>query len=144
KSSPSGKLEKYAYGNDSILVGETSRYRIYQVRWSVGQEFSGEGLLLTPKQDIHGHIIAVPDADQTPEQLIGMEAGIPDKSQFARHLAEMGYQVLVPVLIDRTILFEGQVSQQTYRERLHRQAYHLGEHLIGLEVRKMMAAIDWF
>src|SRR5690606_15716534 len=139
-----GAIEKYSNGMDSIVVAETSLYRIYQVRWSVEGEFSGEGLLLTPKHGILGNIIAVPDADQTPEQLIGLTAGIPERSQFARHLAEKGFQVLVPVLINRTVLFEGQHSQQTYRERLHRQAYHMGEHIIGLEVRKIMAAIDWF
>lgn len=142
--SSSGAIEKYSNGVDPIVVGETSLYRIYQVRWSVDGEFSGEGLLLTPKNRIVGNVIAVPDADQTPEQLTGLATGIPERSQFARHLAENGFQVLVPVFIDRTVLNQAQHSQQTYRERIHRQAYHMGEHIIGLEVRKIMAAIDWF
>src|SRR5690606_14441890 len=143
-ATPTATMDKYSKGTDPVMVGETASYRIYQVRWSVDGEFLGEGLLLAPKKDIVGNVIAVPDADQTPEELTGLAAGIPESSQFARRLAENGFQVLVPVLIDRTVLNEGQHSQQTYRERLHRQAYHMGEHIIGLEVRKIMAAVDWF
>lgn len=140
----SGLLEKYSYETDPIVIGETSKYRIFQVRWPMAEGVWGEGLLLTPKKEIIGNVIALPDVDQTPEQLVGMTPGISNNSQFARHLAENGFQVLIPLLINRTTLFKGQLSQQTYRERLYRQAYHMGEHIIGLEVRKIMAAVDWF
>ncbi len=32
----------------------------------------------------------------------------------------------------------------TYRERIYRQAFHMGRHIIGYEVQKVMSAIDWF
>src|SRR5690606_29936862 len=47
-------------------------------------------------------------------------------------------------IIDRTQLFKGATKQQSYRERLYRQAYHLGYHIIGFEIQKIKAAIDWF
>ena len=49
------------------------------------------------------HVIVIPDADQTPEQLAGLVPGVPAESQVARRLAESGCHVLVPTLIDRTV-----------------------------------------
>jgi dienelactone hydrolase len=37
-----------------------------------------------------------------------------------------------------------QKSQQTWREWLYRQAFHMGRHIIGYEVQKVLAAIDGF
>ena len=45
-------------------------------------------------------VIAIPDADQTPEMFAGLVPGVPPESQFARRLAESGCRVLVPVLIE--------------------------------------------
>ena len=61
----------------------------------------GEGLLLEPKTAAKGNVIALPDADQSPEAAIGLSPGVTPEAQFARRLAESGYRVIVPVLIDR-------------------------------------------
>ena len=141
---PPVSMQKMAMNNDAEIIAETSKYRIYQVRWPVLNRVYGEGLLLQPKTRPVANIIALPDADQTPEQLAGIALGIPNQSQFARHLAENGFQVLIPVLISRKLLFPGTAEQQTYREWLYRQAYHMGRHIIGYEVQKVLAAVDWF
>lgn len=141
---PAVLMEKYSLNNDPELIAETSKYRIYQVRWPVLNRVNGEGLLLQPKTKITGNIIAIPDADQTPEQLAGLSSGISKESQFARHLAENGFQVLIPVLIDRTFMFPGMMQQQTQREWIYRQAFHMGRHVIGFEVQKILSVIDWF
>lgn len=141
---PGVLMEKYSINNDSELVAETSNYRIYQVRWPVLNRVHGEGLLLQPKIKPRGNIIALPDADQTPEQLVGLSKGIPEQSQFARRLAENGFQVLIPVLVNRTFLFSGMMQQQTHREWIYRQAFHMGRHIIGFEVQKILSAVDWF
>src|SRR5205823_675526 len=57
---------------------------------------------------------------------------------------ENGFQVLVPVLISRAVLFAGKPEQQTYREWIYRQAFHMGRHIIGYEVQKVLSAVDWF
>ena len=137
-------MQKISINNDSELIAETTKYRVYQVRWPVLNRVYGEGLLLQPKTKPVANIIAIPDADQTPEQLVGLSPGIPAGSQFARHLAENGFQVLIPVLISRTFLFSGKDHQQTYREWIYRQAFHMGRHIIGYEVQKVLSAIDWF
>ena len=141
---PAVFMQKLSIDDDPDLIAETSKYRVYQVRWPVLNRVNGEGLLLQPKSKPVANIIAIPDADQQPEQLVGLVPGIPVASQFARHLAENGFQVLIPVLISRELLFPGKEQQQTYREWIYRQAFHMGRHIIGYEVQKVLSAIDWF
>ena len=136
--------KNFLVNNDPELIAETSKYRVYQVRWPVLNRVNGEGLLLQPKTKPIANIIAIPDADQQPEQLVGLLPGIAVESQFARHLAENGFQVLIPVIISRELLFPGKEQQQTYREWIYRQAFHMGRHIIGYEVQKVLSAIDWF
>ncbi|MEX1241406.1 MAG: dienelactone hydrolase family protein [Cyclobacteriaceae bacterium] len=143
---PSVVMEKIAVNNDPLVISETAAYRVYQVRWPVLHNVYGEGLLLEPKTKSVGNVIAIPDADQVPEQLAGLAAGIPADSQFARRLAEHGYQVLIPVVISRDLLMPGssELLRQTHREWVYRQAFHMGRHIIGYEVQKILSAVDWF
>jgi len=141
---PQVLMQKFSINNDPDLVAETEKYRVYQVQWLVLNRVYGEGLLLQPKTKPKANIIALPDADQEPEQLVGLLPGIPVESQFARLLAENGFQVLIPVIISRNFLSPGKEQQQTYREWIYRQAFHMGRHIIGYEVQKVLSAIDWF
>ena len=143
-SYPDVYMQKISVNDDPEIIAETEKYRIYQVRWPVLDKIYGEGLLIQPKANPVGNIIALPDAGQTPEQLAGLSPGIPAESQFARYFAENGFRVLIPVLISRTYINPGNTLQMTYRERLYRQAFHMGKHLIGYEIQKVMSAIDWF
>src|SRR5262249_30210750 len=36
------------------------------------------------------------------------------------------------------------VMDQPHREWIYRQAFHMGRHVIGYEVQKVLAAVDWF
>jgi dienelactone hydrolase len=136
-------MQKISRLGDGDVVAETDKYKIYQVRWRVYGAVHGEGLLVQPKSNAAANIIAIPDADQTPEQLVGLVPGIPSQSQFARRLDENGYQIIIPALISRDPLFKGEQKEQTHREWLYRQAFHMGKHLIGYEVDKVRAAVDW-
>jgi dienelactone hydrolase len=141
-------LERFGGEDDAPLVAETSRYRVFQVRWAVLEGVSGEGLLLEPKRAPVGHVIALGDADETPEQLVGMAPGIAAERQFARRLAENGFAVLAPVLIDRSSRWSGhpeiKMTGQPHREWIYRQAFHMGRHVIGYEVQKALAAVAWW
>ena len=88
---------------------------VYAVSWPVVRTVRGEGLLLVPHapspqraekdkpSDVFrtaftqgrlptmGNVlIAIPDADQTPEALIGLVPGVAAQSQFPRHIAANG------------------------------------------------------
>ena len=141
-------MERFGDDDNPALVAATSTYRVYQVRWPVLENVWGEGLLLQPAKPARGHVIALPDADQTPEQVVGLTPGVATESQFARRLAENSFEVLVPVMIDRTARWSGhpdiRMTDQPHREWIYRQAFHMGRHVIGYEVQKVLAAVDWF
>ncbi len=124
-------------------VAETPAYLVHAVRWPVLDGLQGEGLLLQPVAKPLAHVIVLPDADQTPEMLCGLQPGVARSSQVARRLAEAGCQVIVPVLIDRTYAPRNARSKMTNREYIYRSAYVLGRHLIGYEVQKSLALVDW-
>jgi dienelactone hydrolase len=141
-------MERFGDDENPVLIAETTHYRISQVRWPVLEGVTGEGLLLEPKVVPTAYVVALPDADQTPEQLAGLATVIQGEAQFARRLAERGVEVLVPVLIDRTSRWSGHPdfgqTDQTHREWIYRQAFVMGRHVIGYEVQKVLAAVDWF
>ena len=129
-------------------LAETEKYTVWAVRWPALEGVHGEGLWLRPKEPKGAWVIALPDADQTPEMLCGLAMGIGHEQQFARRLAEAGCEVFVPVLVNRSDLFSGNAdlnrfTNQPHREWIYRQAYQMGRHIIGYEIQKVLALVDW-
>ena len=117
--------------------------RSIAVTWPAFGDVTGEGLDLRSRPGrIVEVIIVIPDAGQTPEQLAGLVPGVPPESQVARRLAESGYHVIVPVLIDRTVAARNGRAKLTNREFVYRSAFELGRHLIGYEIQKVLALVD--
>ncbi len=141
-------MERYGDERAPALVAETARYRVFQVRWPVLEGFWGTGLLVQPTTPAVAHAVVLPDAGQTPEQLLGLaEGGAGSMPAGVRQLAENGIQLIVPVPISREKLDTNdrslRTSDQTQREWIYRQAFHLGRHVIGYEVQVALAAVDW-
>ncbi|MFB3829572.1 MAG: alpha/beta hydrolase family protein [Bryobacteraceae bacterium] len=137
-----------------VKFGQSARaargagYSVYRVRWPVLPGVEGEGLLLEPLRTPVAGVVALPDADWSPEMLAGLEPGVAPAAQTARRLAESGCRVLVPVLIDRRDTWSGnprikKLTNQPHREFLYRMSYQMGRHIIGYEVQKVLAAVDW-
>jgi dienelactone hydrolase len=143
-----GRMERFGTDGAPGLVAEKESYTVHQVRWPVLDGVWGEGLLLEPKREPLASAIALPDADQTPEQLVGLAPGVKNEAQFARRLVENGFRVVVPTLVDRSDRWSGNAdiawTNQPHREWIYRQAYHMGRHIIGYEVQKVLAVVDWF
>ena len=129
------------------LLSEGLVYKIYAVRWPVFEGVDGEGLLLRPEHPV-ARIVAIPDADWSPEMLAGLAPGVDPPAQIARRLAEAGCEVLVPVLIDRKDTWSAipgvGMTNQPHREWIYRMAFEVGRHIIGYEVQKVLAGVDWF
>ncbi|NLX54181.1 MAG: hypothetical protein GXY58_03620 [Planctomycetaceae bacterium] len=140
-------LERYGDEANPALVAETAAYRVYQVRWPVLEGLWGCGLLVEPAATPRGHIVWVPDAGTTPEQVLGLAAGDSQAAPAALRLAENGLAILLPVTISRAPLATDdpqiKASDQTYREWIYRQAFHMGRHVIGYETQVVLAAVDW-
>jgi dienelactone hydrolase len=145
---PLVSMELVATLSTPALVANGQGYKVYAVRWAVMEGVTAEGLLLDPDRPPVARVVAIGDADWTPEMLAGMAPGVEPAAQFARRLAESGCQVIVPTLIDRTDTWSGipgiKMTNQPHREWIYRMAYEVGRHIIGYEVQKVLAAVDWF
>ncbi len=149
KRVPMTGLELVGTTSQPSKVAETDRFTVHAVRWPVLEGVHGEGLLLEPKGGIKARVVVIPDADQTPEMIAGLAPGVNPESQTARRLAEAGCQVVVPMLIDRRDNWSGsellnRFTNQPHREWIYRQSFEMGRHIIGYEVQKVLAVIDWF
>jgi len=125
------------------LVGRGPGYEIHEVSWPAFGDVRGTGLLLVPDAAAAGgpavNVIAIPDCEVLPEQLVGLAEGVRPAAQYARRLAEGGCRVLVPLLIDRAERLPGLGN----REWLYRPAFELGRGLTAYELQKILAAVDW-
>ena len=147
---PISSLSYVASTNSPLEIAKGMNYTVSRVRWQVFDEVEGEGLILEPvdNQSIIAQVIAIPDADWTPEMITGITDELPESAQFARKLAELGCRVVVPLLINRDDTYSGnpkigRFTNQPHREFIYRMAYQLGRHIIGYEVQKVLALVDW-
>ena len=147
---PIEELTYIATTNTAAQITEDENYTVSRVRWQVFDEVEGEGLLLEPKHNvpITAQIVALPDADWTPEMIAGVTDALPANAQFARRLAKAGCRVVVPLLINRDDTYSGNptlgaMTNQPHREFIYRMAFELGRHIIGYEVQKVSSLVDW-
>lgn len=147
---PIEELTYSATTKTAAELTEDENYTVSRVRWQVFDEVEGEGLLLEPKHNvpIAAQIVALPDADWTPEMIAGVTDALPANAQFARRLARVGCRVVVPLLINRDDTYSGNpaldaMTNQPHREFIYRMAFELGRHIIGYEVQKVLSLIDW-
>jgi dienelactone hydrolase len=142
-----GVLEIITDGSAPVAKAEAASYTVERVRWPVFENVNGEGLLLRPSGPAKAAVIALPDADNTPEQFAGIAPGLAPEAQFARRLAEQGTLVVVMTLVDRRDNWSGsdklkRFTNAPHREWIYRQSFESGRTLIGYEVQKVLAAMD--
>ena len=147
---PIEDLSYVATTRASAQITEGENFTVSRVRWQVFDEVEGEGLLLEPMHNvpIAAQIVALPDADWTPEMIAGVTDDLPANAQFAQRLAKAGCRVVVPLLINRDDTYSGNptlgaMTNQPHREFIYRMAYELGRHIIGYEVQKVLSLVDW-
>jgi len=131
----------------SAESGHGPGFKAFHVAWSVFRDLQAEGLLLVPDAAPKASVVALPDCDVTPEQIAGLQPGLPPAQQFARRLAQQGCQVLIPCLVDRSDTHSGLPGvrhvRHSQREILWRAAYEMGRTVQGYEIQEALAAVDW-
>ncbi len=129
--------EMYAPVGTTALLAQGQGFRVSSVRWPVLEGLSAEGLYFEPTGKVKAVVVSLPDADQEPERL-----------RINQMLAAAGCAVLSPVLIDRDDTWSGnpriRMTNQPHREFIYRMAFPVGRHILGYEVQKVLAAVDWF
>ena len=157
-------LEFIASGSDfltgeptSSLVAETPDFTVHHVRWQVLDGLIGEGLYVNPVRNDKGSaatpapaLVLIPDASETPEDLLGIGNRLPAEQQMGLRFAEAGFRLIIPATINREIYFgpdgnDARIkrSDQSHREWIYRQAFQMGRHVIGYEVQTALAAVEW-
>ncbi len=135
---------------NAALVGKGENFEIYAVRWPVIGDVHGEGLMLVPiDRPILASVVVLPDCQSTPEHLCTFGDRPATDWPIARRLVHSGCRVVIPTLIDREMKRRAPPGRQgganlTNREYVYRSAFELGRHLIGYEVQKVLACVDWF
>ncbi len=152
-----------SHGASSLVArigdGSEPQVEVHAVRWPVFSDdvpaaVYGEGLLLEPAGEPNApvqpkaNVVVLPDAGATPEMMAGLQAGLEPSAQLAERLALAGCRVLIPVVIDRDDTWSGvagaRYTNEPHREFLYRMAFEMGRHIVGYEVQKVLAAVDWF
>ncbi|WP_298866140.1 dienelactone hydrolase family protein, partial [uncultured Gimesia sp.] len=134
-----GLTDPLVSGRFSYIGDKTNHssqdFTIHEVTWPVLEDMHGAGLLLVPNGNIQGDIIAVPEADQVPEDLVSSEK---PNTSYAQQLVRSGFRVLIPTLINR----EMNTWKMSNREWAHRPSFELGRTLAGYETQKIMGAVS--
>lgn len=120
---------------------------VIPVKWVVIDGLEMEGLLIQPKAKITGRMVVIPDADQSPEEIIGLTRSNPASNPLL-NLASQGIQIIIPALISRKQNFSGSpalniYTNQTHREWIYRQGFNVGRHILGYELQKIASCIDF-
>ena len=140
-------FELVASRQHGTRIASSADMDVYAVRWQVLDGVTAEGLLIEPKRKVRARLVALPDADWTPEQFLGIVPGGEAGSALSA-LARQGVQIVVPMLLSRSDEYSGSplvaYTNQPHREFIYRQAYQMGRHIIGFEVQKVLAALDLF
>ena len=103
----------------AILATPSRAIQVVNLAWPAFGDVTGEGLLVIPgaTSSVDLTIIVIPDADQSPEQLLGLVPGVAPESQVARRLAESGCTVAVPTS-DRSDRRAAQRPGQAHQPRI--------------------------
>ncbi|MEQ1829085.1 MAG: dienelactone hydrolase family protein [Pirellula sp.] len=142
------RMERYGDDDNPALVASTKQFDVYQVRWPVFDNVHGEGLLVLQREASRGMCIVVPDADQTPELLLGLVGNLEADKQIASILARNGFDLLIPAIVGRDPLntedSKRKRADMTHREWIYRQAFHMGRQVVGYDIQRVLGAVDWF
>lgn len=145
---PMQGLELVATTERGANIADAQSYSVHVVRWPVLDGVNGEGLLFKPRGAPKARVVIVPDADQTPELVAGLIEANEALGQCAHELALAGCEIVIPTLASRDTDFSGSPSlgiktSQPHREWIYRQSFEMGRHVIGYELQKILALVEW-
>lgn len=133
---PGVSLESVGDSKNPALLVENDEMMVTRVRWRVLDGVAGEGIHIRPKGRILARVICLPDADTEPEQMVSKLAWLD------------GCEIIIPALISRAPEFSdsprlGIKTNVPHREWIYRQSFVFGRHIIGYELQKTLALVDW-
>ncbi len=132
---------------EDVTANESPRPVAVPVTWTVMEGVTAEGLLVLPRGEPRAAAIMLPDCAWQPRQLVESAESGEAVHPLAAQLASQRCLVLVPSLISRDHQFSGnpdiRMTNLSHREFVYRMAFEMGRHIIGYEVQKVLAAVDY-
>ncbi|RMF40869.1 MAG: hypothetical protein D6753_10800 [Planctomycetota bacterium] len=133
-----------------LAIAESANCEVLEVRWPVLPSVDGVGLLVRPRKSPPRFCaVMIPDATQTPEQLVGLTPTGGPTQDWARRVVDAGGIVIAPTILSRRMEWRGTATvprriELSNREFVYRSAYELGRHPLGYEVQDALQCVDWF
>ncbi|MFM8174767.1 MAG: dienelactone hydrolase family protein [Pirellulaceae bacterium] len=124
---------------DSQQKALSSTARMHWVRWPIYPGVDAEGLLWLPTNAPTFLVVLVPDASQSPQELV---ADFPDQPSTARQCVQSGGAVLIPSVLQRDREARRGRAKMTDQEFIYRSAFELGRHPLGYHVRESISGIQ--
>ena len=123
---------------------EGAAWTAERARWPVLNGVEATGLWLQPRERTSPKFraVVIPDAGQTPEQLIGVSLGADECLPVAAILAAAGGDVIVTTPVSRHREARRGRAVMTDQEFLYRSAFELGRHVLGYQVQEVLSAVD--
>lgn len=128
-------------------LGRTMRFSVVRRQWRLSPGLTVAALCLEPRR--RGPVpaaVIVPGVNDLPEDLAGLTDRLLLEEQVARRLAEDGTLVLCPYLVPREHVGRALGEPGDYldwRRRLWKLTTQVGRTLIGFEVDRVLACLDY-
>lgn len=139
-----------------LTLGNTSRAKFERfesvaVTWPVAQGVQAYGTYLRPtSHDTNILVVVLEDRDlaidTSPVSMNRSRKGFGPERNMAVRLANAGFHVMLPLLIDREVdhyEIGTKLVNQTRREFLYRQAFEVGRQVVGYDLQKTLSLVDW-
>ncbi len=129
----------------SRTLGEGGNVEVEEIRLPLDGDFSMRALLFIAKtSQPAGAVIAIPDANQSPEEFAGIREGMAT-APWLQELLAQGVVVAIPQMVER---FSDhpicqKIGGQDRRRVIWRSGFIVGRTLVGMEVQQVIALADY-
>lgn len=128
---------------DAGMIGEAP---VHRVEWNSVRGIVCEGLAIALKGESL-RVIVIPDIGKSPEQMFGLEDGVPPERQWALRCCGLASTSLVacPALVDRrkgAPMPVGRASSLTQREVLWRAGFEMGRTMTAYDLQGILGLVD--
>ena len=140
-----GLIELSPRRADLKVLQESGSLRIEEVKIALDGDFSVNALVFLPVgSNREAAVIAIPDADQSPEEFAGIAEGM-TTAGWLRELLGRGVAVAIPEMVERRAdhPLSLKAGGHDRRQMLWRLGFIVGRTLVGMEVQQVVALADY-